>query len=134
MNENERKAAMAALCQSHLDILAIEGNGILAALVATSDGFHLASIKSEIGEERLAAMSSSMHALGDQIATEASLKQHQNVLIETATGKVLMLNIPTATAELILTVVANDSMTFGMLLFACRQSAERIGSALNNMA
>jgi len=129
MDENKSKA-IADVCRKFLDQLAAEQKGILAALIASTDGFNLAAISSEISEERLAAMASSMHALGDQIASETKLKKCQDVLIEADMGKVLMVNIPNAKEDLILTVVANEAMTFGMLLYACRECAEKISTAL----
>jgi len=131
--DTQKNKAVAAVCQEYLDKLHADHKGILAALIASADGFHLAAIQSVIGEERLAAMSSSMHALGTEIVNEAKLKKCYDVVIEAAEGKVLMLNVPFADEDLIMTVVANEAMVFGHLLFSCRQTAERISEKLAAM-
>ena len=129
MDANNSKA-IAAICQAALDKLHTDNTGILAALIASADGFNLAAIRSDISDERLAAMTSAMHALGEQIVKEVDLQKCHNVMIEAAVGKVLMLNIPGSKDGLIMTAVANEAMVFGSLLFACRQCATQIGEKL----
>ncbi len=129
----KKQQAVAAVCQEYLDKLHADNKGILAALIASADGFNLAAIRSAIEEERLAAMTSSMHALGAEIVNAANLKKCHDVVIEAAEGKVLMLNIPNSEDGLIMTVVANDAMVFGHLLWACRQAATQISEKLTSV-
>ncbi len=95
------------------------------ACVATRDGFEIARLESDNDQRKLAAMASSMHALGDAIAAEASLGACRNVIIEGSAGKAVMLTIPDA--------AASSDTNLAMLLISSRTCCEQLAAASNDI-
>jgi len=105
--------------------------GILAAQVCTSDGFEVASVqRDEESHRRLAAMVSSLHALGSAMVSETELGSYQNLIIEATEGKCLMMAIPGTNEELLLTAVASPAILFGRFHQACKAVCETLGQAM----
>lgn len=103
------------------------------ACVATRDGFEIARLESDNDQRKLAAMASSMHALGDAIAAEASLGACRNVIIEGSAGKAVMLTIPDAAANKVLIAAASSDTNLAMLLISSRTCCEQLAAASNDI-
>ncbi len=113
--------ALRRACEAALQRLVNETSGVTAAVVVTSDGCEVASVlPSEASAPKLAAMTSSIHALGEAVVAEALLRRCQNVVIEAETGNVVMLAIPESQGTLLLTVIASKRAILGHLLWSCR--------------
>lgn len=98
----------------------------IEAVISTEDGFEVAANGSSPGSAaKIAAMTSSMHALGETMAGETSLGDCSSVIVETAGGKVVIMRIDNADANLRLTVVAKHTALLGSVLFAARACAAR---------
>jgi predicted regulator of Ras-like GTPase activity (Roadblock/LC7/MglB family) len=118
-----------ALCEE-LELLAANA-GILAAQVCTSDGFEVASTgRSAESHRRLAAMVSSMQALGAAVVEETELGTYRNLFLEGSEGKCMMMAIPGTGGEMLLTVVANSQLLFGIFLVLCRNTCEAMSRRL----
>lgn len=105
------------------------------ACVATRDGFEIARLHSSGGDQRkLAAMASSMHALGDAIAEETSLGECRNVTIEGSTGKAVMLTVPDAKANKVLIAAASSDTNLAMLLIVSRACCEQLAASSKMLA
>lgn len=116
-------------CQQHLQALVSHTPGVTSAAVASSDGFQVAAVfNREISANKLAAMTSSIHALGEAVVAESLLKKCLNVLIEAESGKVIMLAISHTDHHLLLTVIANENSVLGQLLWAAKNCCDRIGA------
>ena len=123
-----------ALCQLHLEHLVSNTTGITAALVATADGFEVASVtRDAFSVPKLAAITSSLHALGDAVVSEAGLTNCNNVIIEAHKGKVLLMSIPTASHSYLLSVICNENAVLGQILYACKECAQRIADRMQLM-
>lgn len=103
------------------------------ACVATRDGFEIARLESDNDQRKLAAMASSMHALGDAIAAEASLGACRNVIIEGSAGKAVMLTIPDAAANKVLIAAASSDTNLAILLISSRTCCEQLAAASNDI-
>ncbi len=100
--------------------------------VATVDGFEVTSYSDGIvgSHGRVAAIASSMHALGNVINTEVGLGDCQNVFVEGTMGKAILLAIPDAENNKVLIVSARASTNLGMLLTTakiCCQNLAEVG-------
>jgi uncharacterized protein len=120
---DEQTMRINACLSSLLDIVP----AILAALVATDDGFEVTQIMSgqEFEPARLAAMSSSILALSHAIVSESALGAARNVHIEATSGKILLLAIK-SNPPLSLTVLAKANVTLGQLLVQSRECVAQI--------
>lgn len=100
---------------------------LLAVLIASSDGFEIASeaLEPEI-MSRLAAMSSSMVALSDAIVRELALGSGANLVIEADAGRLLMQGVRHAEGNLILTVVSALQTPVVELMQAADESATEL--------
>lgn len=103
------------------------------ACVATRDGFEIARLESDSDQRKLAAMASSMHALGDAIAAEASLGACRNVIIEGSAGKAVMLTVPDAASNKVLIAAASSDTNLAMLLISSRTCCEQLAAASNDI-
>lgn len=98
-----------------------------SVVLAQTDGFEVASaMRRAVPAARLAALASSMLALGEAALRELGMGGHGNVLIEGTDGKLLLLEVPLASQPLVLAVVAGEDAITGSLLWAARQCVQRI--------
>lgn len=117
--------------QHLLKDLVSRNQGILAAQVCTSDGFEVASVQRDAeSHRRLAAMVSSLHALGSAMVQETEIGRYLNLIIEATDGKCLMMAIPGSHESLLLTAVAAPSLLFGRFHQCCKAACESIGADL----
>jgi uncharacterized protein len=119
----EQTMRINACLSSLLDIVP----AILAAFVATDDGFEVTQIMSgqEFEPARLAAMSSSISALSHAIVGECELGAARNLHIEATGGKILLLAIQSK-PPMSLTVLAKANVTLGQLLVQSRECVTQI--------
>jgi predicted regulator of Ras-like GTPase activity (Roadblock/LC7/MglB family) len=128
LTEREKTA-----CEQALADLVEATSGIEAVLLASPDGFALVSATRayRLDGPRLAAMSSSMLALGTAMAQNLALEGCRNLHIEAGNGVVLLLTVPCARAGLVLSAMARGGATLGMVLVATRGCAQAIGRLLD---
>jgi predicted regulator of Ras-like GTPase activity (Roadblock/LC7/MglB family) len=114
-----------------LKALTTKNPGILAAQVCTSDGFEVASVqRDEESHRRLAAIVSSLHALGAAMVEETDLGVYQNLIIEASAGKCLMMAIPGSNGSLLLTAVAAPTLLFGRFHQASKATCEELANSV----
>lgn len=130
MNEVASLAVQSApLFQTELAVLAAAVPDFIEAVISTEDGFDVAARGSSAeSAAKIAAMTSSLHALGETMANETGLGDCRSVVVDTAAGKVVIMRIDNADANLRLTVVARHTALLGSVLFAARQCAQRVAS------
>lgn len=122
-------------CSSHLQWFVSQTGGVTAALVATTDGFEVSSVLHQtLSAEKMAAMTSSILALGEAVLSEADLSDCQNVVIESGDGLIVMLAIGDARKELLLSVIADRNAMLGQVLWAARRCCADIRAATATMA
>jgi predicted regulator of Ras-like GTPase activity (Roadblock/LC7/MglB family) len=117
-----------------LDVL----NGFLAdvseaigAFLSTADGHSLLKVEREKSDpQRVAAISSSILALGERFGSELEHQQCKHVLVETEKHLVLVQRVPTPSKRAILATVAESSITTGLFLSTSRRCAENLSRVL----
>jgi hypothetical protein len=112
-------------CENRLEALSNELAGASSIVISSTDGFEFAMAgTNHLAVSKLAAMCSSMHALGDAVAREANYKDCRNVMIESTTGNIVMMAI--ADADLVLLAISESRTLFGTLLHSCRRASQEI--------
>jgi len=104
-------------------------DGIYAALIISIDGHPLVKYaQDDIHESKLAAMMSSLLALGESIARESGQQLCQYVIVDNSDGFLVDLRVG---ERMLLTVLARKDTNLGMLLSACKNLAEDIVRKFN---
>lgn len=119
-----------AICDQALKSSTEYTEHLLSAVVATTDGFEVASIKSKPQQSsKISAMISTMQALGGALASESGLNGCDNIVMEAHDGILVMRNIP-SNHNLVLCFIASKGATVGHLNWCSRQCAKIISERL----
>lgn len=132
--QSAQKSGIYALCEKQLETLIADVPGIRVALVSTGDGLPIASSGSDRTlTNKLAAMTSSKHALAEALFREAKLGVPTNVIIESEEGTILMTSVPTQKGrKLVVSVVADNTTVLGKLLWATRTMCATLAKSLQS--
>jgi len=119
-----RDSARSSRLQARLVALADAVPDVVEAVLSTEDGFEVASIgRSSVSPAKVAAMTSSLHAVGATMSDESGLAACRNVIVEAAAGTIVIVRIATRETALLLTIVGRHDALLGTLLFASREFA-----------
>lgn len=123
-------AGYVGACGEALQKLMRDLPSVTAAVVATSDGFEVASLHADgqMSATRLSALASSLLALGQAALRELSMTGSGSVLIENPMGKILLVDVRGERLPVVLCVVADASAMTGKLLWAARQCADALNT------
>jgi uncharacterized protein len=102
-------------------------DGILALIVATSDGMLIHSTWSEVEGMRAAAISAAALGLGQRIASDFGQGKFEDSVVSTGDR---VIGIYAIGDSHVLGVVATSEVTLGLLHLSARRAAEDIGRAL----
>ena len=111
--------------QSILD----EVNGVTAVVVATVDGFDIASAMRAGDAARVAAMASSISAISAVVSQEASLGRNKSVTIDTDSGLALVYSVHRSDAELVINVSADGNAILGQVSYRVAQFSKTLAEA-----
>ncbi len=111
--------------QSILD----EVNGVTAVVVATVDGFDIASAMRAGDAARVAAMASSISAISAVVSQEASLGRNKSVTIDTDSGFALVYSVHRSDAELVINVIADGNAILGQVSYRVAQFSKTLAEA-----
>ena len=104
--------------------------GIASATLASADGLTVASTLASSQEaDKLSAMSGSLSALAGAMTREAGHATPERLILESNSGHILTMNVPAAFGTLVLTVVTDQSLVLGKLLWSCSTAADQITAA-----
>ena len=107
--------------------LMAEVTGALAVIISSVDGFEVAARASNPGQiARMAAMASSMSAIGAVVGLETQLGNHRGISIDVDHGFVVMVEVRHAQSPLILTIVTSRTGLLGQVLYRANQSAAKL--------
>ena len=123
-NEMNRHALLAA------EALMADVSGARAVLVATPDGFDLAHAGAlPLDASRLAAMVSSMAALGDAASREAAIGQPHCMVVDSSAGRLVMRSVQWRGEPMVVVLLADTSALLGMVLNALNGVERSMGTA-----
>ncbi len=101
---------------------------IEAASVVSVDGLVMASaLPTDVDEDRLAAMSAAMLALGERTVRELAKGELEQVFVRGTEGYIIMTG---AGEEAVLVVIANKDAKLGLIFLDVKRAAEEILSIL----
>ena len=124
-----------AMCREQLRLLLASADGADSAAIVSGDGFDVASqLHDNISPSRIAAMTSSLHALALAASSELAMGANRSVVVESELGTLVVLRVPSAQAELLLSVIARSSSVLGSVLFAARRCVDTIGQRMSGYA
>ena len=127
-----KQPQLKSLCQQQLAELAATTQGVRVAIVASSDGFPLASLNLEAQDSRrITAMGAALSALSLRIVQELALSGLEGTVIESAQGLVLCRQIPNSVTPMVLLVVTGEEANYGYAQWAVKHAAKRLSESLN---
>lgn len=120
------KAASEAAIQKLME----NARGIKAVVISTEDGFEIAArVENTAMVTRLAAMASSLAALGAIAGEESQLGACDNIMIGAANGHLIMMQARHATTVLIISIIAGKDAVIGQVLYLARQVSQALENA-----
>lgn len=128
----EPGAGHANICQAQIEAMVRDTAGIDSAAVVTGDGFEVAAVlRHDVSGNKLAAMSSSLLALSEAVVEELKMRGCRNVIVEGEAGTVVMIRVPAAGADLLMSVLCRETAVLGSVLYAARECAGRLAALLS---
>ncbi|MET4578970.1 putative regulator of Ras-like GTPase activity (Roadblock/LC7/MglB family) [Ottowia thiooxydans] len=103
-----------------------EVDGVTAVVVASIDGFDIASAMKEGDAARVAAMASSISAIGSVVSQEANLGRSKSVTINTESGFAMVHGVYRHDSELIVNVIANGDAILAQVAYRAAQFARTL--------
>ena len=104
--------------------------GIKAVLISTEDGFEIAArVENTAQVTRLAAMASSMAALGAIAGEESQLGSCDNIMIGAPNGYLIMMQAKHPKVGLIISIIAGKDAVIGQVLYFARQASQALEKA-----
>lgn len=122
--------ASRALAQREAQSLLDEVDGVTAVVVASIDGFDVASaIRGDTDPARVAAMASSISAISAVVSQEVSLGRNRSVTIDTEAGFAVVYSVHRPEGELIVNVIAGTGAVLGQVAYRVAQMARTLAAA-----
>ena len=119
-----------ALALQQAQRLLFDVAGLTAVVVATADGFDVASaVQSQIEPSRIAAMASSISAISEVVSQEARLGRGKCVTIDTEAGFAVLHAVHRADVPLVINVIANEDAILGQVTYRAAQLARTLAAA-----
>ena len=106
-----------------------EVDGVTAVVIATLDGFDVASAMRHGDPARVAAMASSISAISSVVSQEASLGRNKSVTIDTESGFAVVFSVHRPDADLVINVIADGSAILGQVAYRTAQFARTLAEA-----
>jgi predicted regulator of Ras-like GTPase activity (Roadblock/LC7/MglB family) len=115
--------------QQELQALSDGTSGVVALVLATVDGFSIASVASEtMDTSRIAALASSMSAIGQVAANETQLGSCKSLTIDTSEGFMCVFAMQIKNLDLVLTVLANSQSILAQVIYKVRRIFDRLAA------
>lgn len=107
-----------------------ELSGIVAVVVATADGFDVASaVTRDVDAARVAAMASSISAIGAVVVQEGGLAGCRHVTVGASDGFVHVASVARDDVQLVINVIANSSAVLAQVAYGTAEQARRLAAA-----
>ena len=130
--EEYRDEKFAAACAQKLEHFANEVPAIKNVLLATPDGFDIATYMTNDShsKENLAAVGSSLFALGASLCAELALDDCQSLTIDSAKGKIYIRSVEHNGHSLVLLIQTTKKAMLAHILHGSNKLAESIKELL----
>jgi predicted regulator of Ras-like GTPase activity (Roadblock/LC7/MglB family) len=103
-------------------------SGVNFIMICSTDGFELATLykKDSFNHTKLAAVSSSLHAMVSALMTELQLVECQSITLDAENGKAILTSVPSQKNPMIIVVLAKKDILLGQLLYALKNASSAI--------
>lgn len=120
-----------AIFETLLQDLVEKARGLDAAVISSIDGFQIAAvIPNQKSVGKIAAMSSSLHALGQAMAREVQRGHCEQLIVHGQMGSIVVLEIPGQDPPLLLNLVTQPGIDLARLDQVAKACAQRIAEKL----
>lgn len=121
--------ALRALALGEAEAVAGDTGGVRAVVIATADGFDLAScVRSGLDPKRIAALASSMAAIGAVVSAEAALGRSSNVTVGADDGFAVVHAAQHGALGLVIIVIAGPDALLGQVNYRTAAAVRRLTS------
>lgn len=135
MTAENSSASLRRLCQAQLEDLSQSVQGLQVAVIASADGFPLASLNLEGRAGRnVTAMGSRLCELAQQISSELTGTGLEATTLETGGGLVLCRQVENSLLPMLLIAVVGREGTGGYTQWMVRKAAQDLADAVGALA
>lgn len=128
VNASPHGRTSSALLQKQLERFVSGNSDIRGGVVSTVDGFEVASsLDPTLSAAKLSAMTSSLLALSEAISRESALGVSRDMVIDAEMGRLLLMDVPSTGSRLLLTVLCDNAVTLGQVLWAVKAFRDELG-------
>lgn len=131
--EHYRDPAFVNICTQALEEFVLNTGGVKNVLLATVDGFSIANCQVEERGDGLAAVGSSIFALGATLGSEFQLGECKSITVENELGRVHLLTVHEEEKQVILLIQCLQHSTLAMVLHGAQKLAAELREALAQM-
>lgn len=127
--ENYRNPSFVKFCVAQLEQFCADVGGVKSAILATADGFEVATFNNSDGKQsgdKLAAVGSSLFSLGSSLVHEFNLEDCKSISIDSERGRVYISAIREGNKQLILMVQATQQAMLARILHGAGKLSEQI--------
>lgn len=126
-NMSHFSEALKASIQRDCERLVQQQDGVKAAVIASLDGFDVASATSGAGVDpsRIAAMASSISAIGGVVSHEALIGEAQSVTVKTQSGFLYLSNLSIDGELYILSLICDSEALLGRIILESNALSRR---------
>jgi predicted regulator of Ras-like GTPase activity (Roadblock/LC7/MglB family) len=119
----QNKESLLSDAQAAIDLVLAEVRSVKAVVISTGDGFEVAArVEDATQITRMSAMASSLSALGALAGEENGLGDCKNMIIESESGMLVILQVQRGADTFILSVIAGSDAVIGQILFFAKQA------------
>ena len=127
--KNTLSPSLLRVAERETKLVLAELVGIKAVVIASVDGFDVASASTDnVDPVRIAAMASSIAAIGSVVAHEAALGAPTNIMINSTMGFVQVFNVDRPDVQLIVNIVSDSSGVLAQVAYRGRLMAKSLQS------
>ncbi len=119
------------LARRCLEELVASVDGIQSVLLASGDGFEIASLIQQTGLDggKTSAVSTSILSLIQSFTSEIHLSECKSLVLDAENGKAIITEIPHATAPQVLVVITAEQALLGHVLHGIRHCSNQLVAA-----
>ncbi len=118
-----------ALAQQEAQGILDDVAGVMAVVIATVDGFDVASVvRNGLDTARIAALASSIAAIGEVVSGEAKLGRCKSVTVDTDNGVAVIYAVHHQEIGLVINVVANSTAIIGQVNYRTAAAARMLAA------
>lgn len=130
--KKERKTPEHIIQEAKQEIQTIfnQVSGVNFIMLCSTDGFELTTLykKNSFNRTKLAAVSSSLHAMVSALMTELQLIECQSITLDAENGKAVLTSIPNTQYPMIIVALTEKDILLGQLLHSLKKASASICS------